>query len=83
MPVFVCCFLFLLTEVTIFTVGLEEELELVRKEKDQLNQERSRVLESERKIGEELRENNRELAGKTRLVGWIKNSLVLGPINNF
>ena len=40
-------------------------------------------MESERKIGEELRTKNRELTSKTRLVEWIKNSFVLGPITNF
>jgi len=70
-PAVVRGFLFLLTKIIVATIGLEEELEHVQ------------ILESERKVGEELRTKNRELAGKTRLVGWIKNSFISGPITNF
>jgi hypothetical protein len=54
-PAIVHGFFFLLTKITVATVGLEEELERIRKKKDQLDQERSCILESERKVGEELR----------------------------
>ena len=72
-----------MTEITVATVGLEEELVRVRKEKDQLDQGCSRFLESNRKIGEELKAKNQELADKTRLVVCIKNTLFLEPISNF
>jgi len=48
--------------------GLEEEIERLRKERDQLDQERASALETERKVGEELKNRNRELAGKSRFV---------------
>ena len=67
------CLLCLLTRITIAVVGLEEELERIRKERDQLDQERVRILENERKVGEELKTKNRELAGKIRVVEWSKN----------
>ncbi|XP_021317668.1 GRIP1-associated protein 1-like [Sorghum bicolor] len=41
--------------------GLEEEMERIWKERDQLDQERACILESERKAGEELKARNREL----------------------
>ena len=50
------------------TIGLEKELERLRKERDQLNQEGAWKPESERKMGEELKVRDRELAGKTRIV---------------
>ena len=40
------------------------EIERLQKERDQLHQERARALESERKVGEELKTRNRELTGK-------------------
>jgi len=51
-------------DITITAVDLEEEIERLRKEKDQLNQECARMLENERKVGEELKTRNRELTGK-------------------
>jgi hypothetical protein len=59
---------FVPVEITVTTVGLEEELERVRKEMDQLDQECSCILESERKAGEELRMRNRELTSNTCVV---------------
>jgi len=43
---------------------MEEEIERLRKEKDQLDQERACAMESERKVGEELKTRNQELSGK-------------------
>ena len=43
---------------------MEEEVERLRKEKDQLDQERAHALEGERKVGEELKTRNQELTGK-------------------
>ena len=63
--------------VTIDAAGLEEEMERLRREKDQLDQERARTLESERKVGEELKMRNRELIGKIRFVGMSENSFIL------
>ena len=54
--------------MTAAIVGLEGELEHLRKERDQLDQDRVRILENERKIGEELKTWDRELAGKTRVI---------------
>jgi hypothetical protein len=53
-----------LTKVTAAIVGLEEELECLSKERDQLDQERVRILENEKKIEEELKTRDREFAGK-------------------
>ena len=38
--------------ITVVVAGLEEEIERLRKEKDQLDQERARMQENERKVGE-------------------------------
>jgi len=43
---------------------LEEEIERLQKERDQLGQERTRALEGERKVGEELKARNRDLTGR-------------------
>jgi hypothetical protein len=43
---------------------LEEEIERLQKERDQLGQERTRALEGERKVGEELKTRNQELTGR-------------------
>ena len=56
-----------MTRTTTATVGLEEELERIRKERDQLDQERIRIQENERKGAEESKTKNRELAGKNRV----------------
>ena len=42
-----------------------EEIECLRKERDQLDQERASALEAERKVGEELKTRSQELAGKS------------------
>ena len=44
-----------MTRTTVATVDQEEEFERIQKERDQLNRECTRILESERKIGEELK----------------------------
>jgi hypothetical protein len=43
--------IFVLADITMTTVGLEEELECLWKERDQLDQERSHILESDSKAG--------------------------------
>jgi cell division protein FtsB len=50
-------------------IGLEEELDRLRKEKDKLIQEQAQNLESTRKMGEELKVRDRELTGKLRSLG--------------
>ena len=50
--------------ITFIAAGLEEEIERLQKKKDQLDQERARMLESERKVGEDLKTRNEELTGK-------------------
>ena len=47
---------------------MEEKIKRLRKERDQLNQERACALESERKVGEELKTRSRKLAGRTRFL---------------
>jgi len=56
--------------------GLEEEMERVRKEKDQLDQEHDRMLESEWKVGEELKTRNQELTGKISFDKKSENSFI-------
>ena len=68
---------FVLVDITIATVGLEEEMERIWKERDQLDQERACILESERKAGEELKARNQELTGKIGLVELSENSFIL------
>jgi len=58
------------------TTGLEEEIECLQNEKDQLSQEHARVLESKRKVGEELKTRNRELTGKICFDSPNMNSLL-------
>ena len=47
---------------------MEEEVKSLRKERDQLDQERASALETERKVGKELKTRSRELAGKSCFV---------------
>jgi hypothetical protein len=63
-------------DITVTAVGLEEEIKCLQKEKDQLNQERARMLENERKAGEEVKARNRELTGKTSFAAASVNSFV-------
>ena len=55
---------------------MEEEIECLQNEKDQLSQEHARVLESKRKVGEELKTRNRELTGKICFDSPNMNSLL-------
>jgi hypothetical protein len=48
----------------------------LRKEKDQLTQERARILENERKVGEELKTGNQELTGKICFNATSVNSFI-------
>ena len=62
--------------ITVTAAGLKEEIEHLQKEKDQLDQERARMLENEQKVGEELRTRNRELTGKTSFDAATVNSFI-------
>jgi hypothetical protein len=54
-------------------VGLQRELECIRKEREQFDQEHVCILENERIIGEELKTKNRELASKIKVIEWSKS----------
>jgi hypothetical protein len=62
--------------ITAAAVGLEEEMERLQKARDQLNQERARVLENVWKVGEELRTRNWELTGKISFNKVSENSFI-------
>ena len=51
-------------------------MERLRKEKDQLDQEHDRMLESEWKVGEELKTRNQELTGKISFDKKSENSFI-------
>ena len=53
------------------------EIERLRKERDQLGQECASALEMERRVGKELKNKNRELAGKSCFV--LFDHAVLSP----
>ena len=62
--------------LTVIAVGLEEEIECLQNEMNQFDQERARMLENERKVGEELKTRNRELTGKISFDAASVNSFI-------
>jgi len=62
--------------LTVIAVGLEEEIECLQKEKNQLDQERARMLENERKVGEVLKTRNQELTSKISFDAASVNSFI-------